>query len=87
MACRLDSKWSHDKLHVFCVYIDDVVRLWVEPWRVQIFTLEEGLKIKIFGHYQVKGAVCYGCVDFDIAHLAVCMIWKFVSHGSLTVNC
>ena len=43
------------------MFVDDVVRLRVEPWpeRVQICILAEGLKVEFYWHYQVEKAVWY----------------------------
>ena len=62
LACRLELKWSQENPYVlFCVCVDDVVRLGVEPWRGCnfFFFLPEGLKMSFFWHCQVEKAVWY----------------------------
>ena len=56
LACRAELKWSQEKIHtysfyLFCVCVDDVVRLGVAKAleMVQIFILAERLQVEFFG--------------------------------------
>ena len=63
LACKLElievvpGQIHTLNFYLFCVCVDDVVRLRVVLERVQISILAEGLKIEFFWHYQVEKAV------------------------------
>ena len=78
----LDLKWLHDKCISFhlswLVYIDDVVRI-IMGEALQIFTLaERESNFSSCSRSSLVQRFCRACVHFDIAYLAVDIVWRFI---------
>ena len=62
---------------LFCVCIDDGVRVWVGPWRgFKFFSLVEGLSFRAFSSRgsSLMQSIAETCVCFDAAHLSINLV-------------
>ena len=93
LAGRLKLKWSHagqihtQSSYLFCVCVDDVVGLGVEPWEGANFISAEGLKIDLSVRESSLLQIFYEyCAQLDVTHPSIHMTWKFVIQGCPTLK-
>ena len=75
MTCTRFDKCS--SFHLSCSYIDDVVRIFMGE-ALQIFTLAERESTSSCSRSSLVQRFCKACVHFDIAYLAVDIVWRFI---------
>ena len=62
----------------FCVFIDGGVRVCVGPWRGFKFSVPQKLSFRAFSSRRSSLTQIFveSCVDFEVAHLSVLMVWR-----------